>query len=44
MVPAPIAQAILRILARLYGNRGDEASALDPVTLALLAPYRILTL
>lgn len=43
-VPAPIVQAILRILARLYGNRGDEAFALDAVTQALLAPYRIFTL
>ena len=44
MVPAPIAQAILRIVARLYAGRGDDASALDDVTLALLAPYRILAL
>lgn len=43
-VPAPIVQAILRILAQLYAHRGDDAPSLDDATLSLLAPYRIVHL
>jgi uncharacterized phiE125 gp8 family phage protein len=43
-VPAPVVQAILRILAQLYVHRGDDAPPLDGATLSLLAPYRMVNL
>lgn len=39
-VPSPIRTAILRMVARMYANRGDDAQAVlqeDPATAALLA-------
>jgi uncharacterized phiE125 gp8 family phage protein len=43
-VPAPIAQAILQIVAALYQHRGDDAVPTPDAALALLAPYRTLKL
>jgi len=39
-VPAPIASAILMLLAALYEHRGDDAAPSPDGALALLAPYR----
>jgi uncharacterized phiE125 gp8 family phage protein len=43
-VPAPLRQAILRLVARWFENRGDalaaEAAALPADVAALIAPYR----
>ena len=39
-VPAPIAGAILMLLAALYEHRGDDAAPSPDNALALLAPYR----
>jgi uncharacterized phiE125 gp8 family phage protein len=43
-VPAGIREAILELIADAYTNRGDTASDLPLVALALLAPYRIVKL
>ncbi len=43
-VPAPIAQAILQIVAALYEHRGADTAPTPDNALALLAPYRILKL
>jgi uncharacterized phiE125 gp8 family phage protein len=40
-VPAPIAQAILQILASLYEHRGGDKAPTPDSALALLAPYRM---
>ena len=41
-VPAPIAQAVLQIVAALYEHRGGDAVPTPDNALALLAPYRTL--
>jgi len=45
-LPAPLHQAGLMLVARLYENRGEaaEASPLDPVINRLVAPYREIVL
>jgi uncharacterized phiE125 gp8 family phage protein len=43
-VPAPIASAILLLVAQLYEHRGDEAAPMPDQALALLAPYRVMKL
>jgi uncharacterized phiE125 gp8 family phage protein len=40
-VPAPIAQAVLQILASLYEHRGGDKAPTPDSALALLAPYRM---
>ena len=39
-VPAPIASAILLLVAQLYEHRGGDAAPMPDSALALLAPYR----
>ncbi|HWA70368.1 MAG TPA: phage head-tail connector protein [Rhizomicrobium sp.] len=39
-VPAPIASAILQIVASLYDHRGNDVTPTPDAALALLAPYR----
>jgi uncharacterized phiE125 gp8 family phage protein len=41
-VPAPVREAILKLIANFYVNRGDAAAVTPADALALLAPYRIL--
>lgn len=45
-LPAPLHQAALMLVVRLYENRGDatEASPLDPVINRLVAPFREIVL
>lgn len=43
-VPAPIASAILLLVAQLYEHRGDNAAPMPDQALALLAPYRVMKL
>jgi uncharacterized phiE125 gp8 family phage protein len=43
-VPAPIASAILLLVAQLYEHRGDDAAPMPDQALALLAPYRAMKL
>jgi len=42
-VPAPVREAILKIVANFYVNRGDTAAVTPAEALALLAPYRIVS-
>jgi len=42
-VPAPVREAILKIVANFYVNRGDAAAVTPAEALALLAPYRIVS-
>jgi uncharacterized phiE125 gp8 family phage protein len=44
VVPGPVKQAILQIVAGLYSHRGDEADIVSSAAQALLAPYRIFRL
>lgn len=44
-LPAPLRQAALMLVCRLYTNRGeDEAPRLDPVINRLVAPFREIAL
>jgi uncharacterized phiE125 gp8 family phage protein len=43
-VPAPVREAILRIVAELYADRGDGGEDIADGAQALLAPYRIFKL
>jgi len=43
-VPAPIRQAILEMIAEAYANRGDANAEMSSPALALLAPYRVVSL
>jgi uncharacterized phiE125 gp8 family phage protein len=43
-VPAPIREAILRIVADLHVNRGDGGESVPQSALSLLAPYRMFKL
>jgi uncharacterized phiE125 gp8 family phage protein len=43
-VPAPIGEAILKLVANFYVNRGDAEAVTPAEALALLAPYRVLGL
>lgn len=43
-VPAPLAEAILEIVAELYVHRGDGPEGLSLASQALLAPYRVFKL
>jgi uncharacterized phiE125 gp8 family phage protein len=43
-VPAPVREAILRITAELYANRGDGSVDIADGAQALLAPYRVFKL
>lgn len=43
-VPAPVREAILKMIANFYVNRGDAAAVTPTEALALLAPYRIVSL
>ncbi len=43
-VPAPVREAILKMVANFYVNRGDTAAVTPTEALALLAPYRIVSL
>jgi uncharacterized phiE125 gp8 family phage protein len=42
-VPAPVCEAILKIVANFYVNRGDAAAVTPAEVLALLAPYRMVS-
>ncbi|MGN6149882.1 MAG: head-tail connector protein [Rhizomicrobium sp.] len=42
--PAPVCEAILKIIANFYVNRGDAEAVTPSGALALLAPYRIVSL
>ena len=42
-VPAPVCEAILKIVANFYVNRGDAAAVTPAEALALLAPYRMVS-
>jgi uncharacterized phiE125 gp8 family phage protein len=43
-VPAPVREAILKMIANFYVNRGDAAAVTPAEALALLAPYRLVRL
>jgi len=43
-VPAPVCEAILKLVANFYMNRGDAEAVTPAEALALLAPYRVLGL
>jgi uncharacterized phiE125 gp8 family phage protein len=42
-VPAPVCEAILKLVANFYVNRGDAEAVMPAEALALLAPYRTLS-
>jgi uncharacterized phiE125 gp8 family phage protein len=43
-VPAPVREAILKLAANFYVNRGDATAVTPTEALALLAPYRMVSL
>jgi uncharacterized phiE125 gp8 family phage protein len=43
-VPAPLREAILKMVANFYVNRGDATPVTPAEALALLAPYRLVSL
>jgi uncharacterized phiE125 gp8 family phage protein len=43
-VPAPVHEAILKLVANFYVNRGDAAAVTPAEALALLTPYRTMRL